>query len=189
MKRIIIVHGWSGAPTDCWIPWLKNGLEQKGLEVIIPTMPNTDTPELKAWVQHLKETVGEVDGNTYFVGHSIGCQAIMHFIEGQDKQAGGAVFVAPFFRLLHLATIEEKIIANPWFEAVLDYKKIKRNLPKLICIFSDDDPDVDIGNKELFEERLGAKTLVEHNKGHFSDDAGVKELPSALSELFEIINN
>lgn len=60
---------------------------------------------------------------------------------------------------------------------------IKTNLPKLTCIFSDDDPDVDMGNKELFEERLGAKTLVEHNKGHFSDDAGVKELPSALNAL------
>ncbi len=189
MKRIIIVHGWSGAPTDCWIPWLKNELKQKGFEVITPTMPNADTPELKSWVQHLGEIVGEVDENTYFVGHSIGCQAIMHFVEGQNKPAGGAVFVAPFFRLLNLETEEEKVIANPWFEAVLDYEKIKRNLPNLTCIFSDDDPDVDIGNKELFEERLGAKTIVEHNKGHFSDDAGVKELPPALNALIEIIDN
>ncbi len=189
MKRIFIIHGWSGAPTDCWIPWLKNELEQKGFEVITPTMPNADTPELKAWVEHLREVVVEIDENTYFVGHSIGCQAIMHFVEGQDRRAGGAVFVAPFFRLLHLTTIEEKVIAHPWFETVLDYEKIKRNLPKLTCLFSDDDPDVDMGNKELFEERLKAKTIVEHNKGHFSDDAGVRELPSALNELLEIINN
>ncbi len=189
MKRIFIIHGWSGAPTDCWIPWLKNELEQKGFEVITPTMPNTDTPELEAWVGHLRGIVGEVDADTYFVGHSIGCQTIMHFIEGQDKQAGGAVFVAPFFRLLHLATVAEKEIANPWFEATLDYEKIKKNLPKLTCIFSDDDPDVDMGNKELFEERLSAKTLVEHNKGHFSDDAGIKELPSVLDEFINIIKN
>lgn len=41
--------------------------------------------------------------------------------------------------------------------------------------------------KELFEKNLGVKTLVEHNKGHFSDDAGIKELPSVLEVLCKMI--
>ena len=47
---------------------------------------------------------------------------------------------------------------------------------------------MDLGDKELFEKNLNAKTLIEHNKGHFSDDAGVKELPSALEAILEMIN-
>ena len=45
---------------------------------------------------------------------------------------------------------------------------------------------MDLGDKELFEKYLNAKTIIEHNKGHFSDDAGVKELPVVLDELLKI---
>lgn len=186
MKRVFLIHGWSGSPENSWFPWLKKELENSGFNVQIPSMPNPDNPEIKSWVSHLEDMVEEADENTYFVGHSIGCQTIMRYVERLDKPIGGAVFVAGFFRLLHLETEEEKMVAKPWLETLIDYKKVKQNIPKIIAIFSDDDPDVDLGDKELFEENLGAKTLVEHNKGHFSDDAGVKELPSALKAVLEI---
>ena len=68
----------------------------------------------------------------------------------------------------------------------IDPEKIKQKAGSIIAIFSDDDPDVDLGDKDLFEERINAKTIIEHCKGHFSDDAGVKELPSALEAILEI---
>ena len=186
MKTIFLVHGWGGSPENCWFPWLKAELEEKGFLVKVPTMPNADSPELNSWVAHLANFVGQADGNTCFVGHSIGCQTIMRYIQTLDKPVGGAVFVAGFFRLLYLATEEEKTIAKPWLETPIDLEKVKQNIPKLTAIFSDNDPDVDLGNKELFEKNLGAKTLIEHNKGHFSDDAGVLELPSALEAIVEM---
>jgi hypothetical protein len=189
MKTIYLVHGWSGSPENCWFPWLKAELEKKGFQVKVPAMPNPDSPELKSWVSYLAGVVGEADENTYFVGHSIGCQAIMRYAQTLDKPVGGAVFVAGFFRLLHLATEEEKIIVKPWLETPIDLEKIKKNIPKLTAIFSDNDTDVDLGDKELFEKNLGARTLVEHNKGHFSDDAGVTELPSALEAIVEMTGN
>jgi predicted alpha/beta hydrolase family esterase len=51
---------------------------------------------------------------------------------------------------------------------------------KITCIFSDNDPDVPLSDAELFKEKLGAEIIVEHEKGHFDDDAGVKELESVL---------
>ena len=185
-KRVFIVHGWDGSPQNCWFPWLKRELEKRGFVVQVLSMPNPENPIITDWVSCLANAVNVPDKNTYFVGHSIGCQAILRYIEQLQRPIGGVVCVAGFFRLLHLATDEEREIAKPWLERVMDYNKTKRWSGKIIAIFSDDDPDVDLGDKEPFEKYLNAKTVVEHQKGHFSDDAGIKELPSALEAVLEI---
>lgn len=185
-KRVFIIHGWDGSPQNCWFPWLKKELKKKGFDVEVLSMPHPENPTIEDWVGHLSNIVGKPDKNTYFVGHSIGCQTILRYIEQLQEPAGGVVCVAGFFRLLHLATDEEKEIAKPWLETPLNCDKIKQKAGKIIAIFSDDDPDVDLGDKELFEKYLNAKIFLEHNKGHFSDDAGVKELPSALNAVLEI---
>ncbi|HEY4501322.1 MAG TPA: alpha/beta hydrolase [Candidatus Paceibacterota bacterium] len=80
-KRIIIVHGWGGSPTADWVEWATEAFREKEYEVITPEMPDTNHPIIEKWVGHLKSVVGTVDENTYFIGHSIGCQTIMRFIE------------------------------------------------------------------------------------------------------------
>ena len=188
-KKVFIIHGWDGSPENCWFPWLKNELEKKDFVVQVPPMPHPENPTIEDWVACLSGIVGKSDKNTYLVGHSIGCQTILRYIEKLSRPVGGVVCVAGFFRLLHLATDEEKEIAKPWLETPMNYEKIKRQAKKIIAIFSDNDPDVDLDEKELFEEYLGAKTIVEHQKGHFSDDFGIKELPSALNSILELAKN
>jgi len=187
-RRVFIVHGWDGSPRGCWIPWLKKALEARGFLVEALFMPNPEQPEIKLWIDCLNNAVGKVDKNTYFVGHSIGCQTILRYVEhlSSENRIGGIVCVAGFFRLPYLETEEEKKIAKPWLETKIDFEKIKKHTNKIIAIFSDNDPDVDLGEKELFEKYLEAETIIEHNKGHFSDDAGVKKLKSALSSVLKI---
>ena len=98
-KRVFIIYGWEGNPENCWFPWLKKELENKGFSVIVPSMPHPDAPEIKSWVGHLNSVAGEADENTYFVGHSIGCQTILRYIEQlpQEVKIGGIVCVAGFF--------------------------------------------------------------------------------------------
>jgi hypothetical protein len=184
-KKVIIIHGWDGHPTNCWYPWLKNELEIQGFQVEIPAMPESAEPKIDAWVNHLAKVIDEVDENTYFIGHSIGCQTILRYFEKLPvgKKVGGALFVAGWFNLPNLETEEEKVLAKPWLETPIDFEKVKSHTDKFIAIFSDNDEDVPLTDKELFEQRLNAKTIVEHDKGHFSDDAGVTELPSALDAI------
>lgn len=184
-KRVFIIHGWDGYPDEGWFPLLKKDLEQKGFQVIIPSMPDPANPKIDSWVPYLTKIVDMVDENTFFVGHSIGCQTILRFLEklSPGKKIGGAIFVAGWFTLKNLETDEEKNIAKPWLETPIDLEKVKFHTNKFITIFSDDDPVVPISNKELFEKHLGAKTIVEHNKGHFGDDSGIKELPIVLDAI------
>lgn len=184
-KRVFIVHGWDGYPNEGWFPWLKKELAERNFEVVVPAMPGPAEPKIEVWVSHLSKIVGYVDGNTFFVGHSIGCQTILRYLERLPalKKVGGAVFVAGWFTLSDLETEEEKIIGKPWIETPIDFEKIERHTQNFFAIFSDDDEVVPISNKEIFEQKLGAKTIVEHGKGHFSGTDGVTELPAVLETI------
>jgi uncharacterized protein len=99
-KRVFIVHGWDGYPEEGWFPWLKGELEAREFEVFVPQLPDPGNPRIYKWVPKLKEVVGDADEETYFVGHSMGCQTIARFLENlpQDLKVGGAVFIAGFFK-------------------------------------------------------------------------------------------
>ncbi|MBI2580107.1 MAG: alpha/beta hydrolase, partial [Candidatus Aenigmarchaeota archaeon] len=77
MKRAFLVHGWQGSPESGWKPWLRKELKKNGFSVSVPEMPDTAHPRMNAWVPHLAKTVGTPDKNCYFVGHSLGCIAIL----------------------------------------------------------------------------------------------------------------
>lgn len=189
-KRVYIIHGWDEHPKDCWLPWLKNELGNKRFEVSIPAMPNTEEPKIEEWVSHLLSLAPDPDENTYFVGHSIGCQAILRYLEKLDnKKIGGVVFVAGWFTLTNLETEEERKIADPWLKTPIDFEKVKNAAGNIIAIFSDNDPFVPLEeNKKLFSEKLSAKIIIENNKGHFTGEDGIFELPIVLRELEKLLN-
>lgn len=188
-KRVIIVHGWKGHPKEGWFPWLKKQLEQKNYEVRVPKMPQPRTPKIGAWIKKLRQETGEPDKNTFLVGHSMGCQAILRYLQTlpEGKEIGGAVFVAGFVSLDRSQLLREgnKVleIAKPWLETPLHWDDIRTHCPEFIAIFSDDDPYVFLQDADTFKEKLGAKIIIEHGKKHFSGKDGINELPVVLEQL------
>ncbi len=189
--KVFIIHGWGGYPEEGWFPWLKTELEKEGIAVVLPSMPNSEKPRIEEWVNFLKKIVGVPDLGTFFVGHSIGCQAILRYLEkfAPEQKVGGAVLVAPWMEL-DQATIAEEgeesvAIARPWMETPIDFNKVKTRAERFTAIFSDDDSFVPVSQKELFADKLEAKIIVENNKGHFSGSDGILELPSALNEILK----
>ncbi len=187
-NRVFIIHGWEGYPEEGWFPWLKKELEKNGFEVFVPAMPNTNEPKIEEWIPFLANIVGEPDKNTYFVGHSIGCQTIIRYLQTlpDGSKIGGAIFVAGWYNLRNLETDEEKRIAGPWVNEPRDDKKIHEAVNKAVAIFSDNDPFVISENQKSWKERVGAEIIVEHNKGHFSGEDGIYELPVVLDSLLKM---
>lgn len=188
MKRAYIIHGWGGEPNSNWHPWLKKELEKNNFKVEVPAMPNTDEPEIKSWVSKLSEVVGKADEETYFIGHSIGCQTILRYLEGLKSKIGGVVFVAGWFNLTKEAMPgeEEEKIAKPWIETPINIEKVKKACNKIIAIFSDNDPYVDLEENKTAFEKLNAEIVVEKNKGHFDDESKTTKLPSALKAVLKL---
>ena len=189
-KRVFIVHGWDGNPQANWFPWLKKELKNKGFEVFVPQLPDPENPRIKPWVSILKKIVGTPNAKTYFVGHSMGCQAIARYLEALSKEVkvGGAIFIAGFFKRLTGVESEpgSKETVKHWLEAPLDFKKIRPHLLKSIAIFSDNDPYVPLDNQDDYKDKLGSKIIVEHNMSHFNEAAGVTKIPVVLKSILKI---
>lgn len=186
-KRVIIVHGWAGKPNHGWYPWLAKELERKGFEVQVPELPNTQTPKISPWVSTLASVVSDPNENTYLVGHSIGCQTILRYLEtlSGDQKVGGVIFVAGFFTLQGLEEGEPEIAA-PWLETPIDTDKVRMHLDKSIAIFSSDDPYVPLENQKYFQDKVGSETILLENMGHFTEEDGTRDLPIVLEKLLEM---
>lgn len=189
-KRVFIIHGWDGYPEEGWFPWLKRKLEARGFTVFVPQLPKPNEPRINQWVLKLKEIVGRPDGQTYFVGHSMGCQTIVRYLEAlpKDTKVGGAVFVAGFFKCLTNLEDDDVVrsVAKEWLTTPLNLDKVRIHLKKSVAIFSDNDPYVPMDNKEDFADKLGSKIIIEHHKEHFSGSTGMKELPLVFDTLLEM---
>ena len=191
MKRVYIIHCWDGTKDDGWYPWLEDKIKSDEIQVIRFNMPNTTHPKIDEWVSKLDKQVEKLDSNTYFVGHSIGCQTILRYLEKkQVDKIGGILLVAPWLELLPEATLEEDSYetAYPWLNTPIDFDKVKNKTNNITCIFSSDDYFVSLTQKDIFKDLLDAKIVVVNNKEHISQDDNVYELDEIYDELKNILN-
>lgn len=180
-NRVFVVHCQEGKPNSGWYPWLKTELQKKDFKTYLLDMPNTQHPRIKAWVNHLKKAVGTPDKHCYFVGHSVGCITILRYLESIKEQIGGIVIVAGYTTNLGYEDLES------FFTKPINWKKIKTNCKKFVAIHSDNDPYVSLHyGKDIFKNKLNASVIIEHNKGHFSIDNNIMQLPSALKAVIEL---
>lgn len=187
-KRVCLIHGLGGTPHDGWIPWLKQELEQRGYIVYAPQMPTPFQPDMNAWQETIARLIGDVDEQTYFVGHSLGCLAILHYLESLPlgQKAGGVVFVGGALALPNVPAEKIAHVVRPWFERQRDFEKIRERAEKIVAILSDDDPLIPSWELDAFSLRLGAETVLEHGKGHYTWLEGIREVPTVLEHLLRI---
>lgn len=190
MKRAFIVHGWDGHPNEAWFPWLKTKLSERDFDVQVLQMPTPETPKMETWIPYLASAIGNPDENTFLIGHSMGVQTILRYLETIETPIGGVIAVAGFFTLRQgsIGGPEDEKVAEPWLTVPMDLAKIKKNAANITAIFSDNDKFVPLENVDLFRKGLNAETIVIHNKGHMGSSDNVPELPEVLREIIRIEN-
>lgn len=191
MKKVYIVHCWDGTKDDGWYPWLEQKISSEEIKVYRFNMPDTAHPKIEKWIAKLDEEVDTLDENTFFVGHSIGCQTILRYLERKKvNKIGGILLVAPWFNLLPEALSDEEsyTVAQPWLNLPIDFTKINNITDNIICLFSDNDYFVSLSQEQAFKKLLNAKTLVVHEKGHISAEDGIDSLNEIYEALLEIMN-
>ena len=182
MKKAYLIHGWGGNPnSEGWFSWLREECKKRDIELIIPAMPDTNSPKIDEWINKIEETVSlNYNQEVYFIGHSIGCQAIMRYLDKINKKINGIVFVAPWMKL-DMNTIKKESkkvldIAKPWVETPINFNKVKKLSGKIRGIFSDNDPYVPLSETKFFKEKLGAEIIIKENEGHFNNTDKIPEI-------------
>src|SRR5437868_4096780 len=76
-----IIHGYLSYPEEAWLPWLKRELERNGYTVALPAMPQPDQPVIAEWIEFIARLVGQPGPDTVLIGHSMGVQAVLRYLE------------------------------------------------------------------------------------------------------------
>ncbi len=182
MSRVFIIHGWQSNPQEGWKPWLKGELEKLGFEVHVPLMPNADYPNCEEWTNHLQKVVGAPKPNDIFVGHSLGCIAILKYLETHNQSIAHCIFVAGFLRPIGYSELDS------FFTKKLDYNKIRKNSKTFTAIFSDNDKYISLDHANDFKKYLNAKIIIEKNMFHFDAESGIKTFPLLLRLIKELLH-
>lgn len=173
MKRAILVHGWDGRIDKNWFPWLQNELFELGYFVQPITMPNPASPDKLSWVKHLKNHIS-IDKKTIIIAHSLGCIAIIRYLESTKEVPKGILFVAPFVENVgNWKTVES------FFRGNINWKHLSKC--NVSTLHSDNDPYVPKEQRFLFKEKCEATCYVEHGVGHFDGNK--------YSKILQIIKN
>ncbi len=178
--KVYIIHGWGANPKSDWFPYLKEKLKERGYLVLVPIMSDTDNPKIKPWVSKLESL--KVTEKTIFVGHSVGCQTILRFLEKYNGKVGKVILVATWMTINknNLDENEEWSIAKPWAETLIDFKKVKDKAKEFIVIYSQDDLYAILKDIKKLIKTLNAKEVNVGKKGHLCTGDGVTTLPEAL---------
>ncbi|OIO24763.1 hypothetical protein AUJ14_05645 [Candidatus Micrarchaeota archaeon CG1_02_55_22] len=159
-KRVLLIHGWGGSPKGGWCPWLKKHLELHGFNVESLEMPNPDNPLKEEWVDEITAAVGG-EQDVVLVGHSLGCPAILRFLESGGR-ASACVLVAGFAEDLGIVEIRN-FVFKPF-----DWIAIRSACTRFQVINSQDDPYVPTEQGRLLANKLSAGLRMVSKVKHIS---------------------
>ena len=180
-KQVYVVHGFMASPSDHWFGWLKSQLEARGAKVSILAMPDSSNPDPAVWQRHLEQNVERRDENTYFVAHSLGCIALLHYLQSlpADTHIGGMLLVSGFNASLSLIPQLDNFTRTP----ALDADRLIAMTPNRAVIASRNDAIVPYALTVDLSRQLQSQLSTVEEGGHFLGSEGFTTLPVAYELL------
>ncbi len=175
--RVVLVHGWNGPGEGHWLYWLESELTKRGVDVVFPTLPNANLPNRGEWIESLKKAVGE-EKELILIGYSLGCVAILRFLEQSDLVAKKVVLVSGFTSDLGISEISD------FFKTDFNWPSVLPKSQNFVVINSDNDPYVPLAEGEKLANALGVGLVVEKNAGHITASSGFGPYPRLLGLIF-----
>lgn len=186
--NIYLIPRWAGTIHSDWYDWMVLEIKQKfQIKIHRLEMQDWDQPDISKSIHFLESEIPELNENTYFIGHSVGCLAVLHFLNKQlksdkDLKTGGFLFVAGWFEV-----DKPWISLKPWFKTEsLDFPLLSKQIDFKKVVLSDNDPFTTNynKNKSLWQKHLNADIRLYHDKLHFNQP---KEI-DVLKEIEEMIS-
>ncbi|MDX8553164.1 alpha/beta hydrolase [Tenacibaculum sp. 1B UA] len=146
-------------------------------------MPNSKNPKLNEWVDFMESHVTEIDEKTIFVGHSLGCIAILNFLNKLNiPKIKGLFLISGFIESTPIPELIEFV------KPQLNYSHLKEITSIRTAISAVDDDIIPFEYSKTMAEKLEAKfTLLKEGK-HFIDRDGFTKLPFLIEEIKRHIN-
>ncbi|MCK5412894.1 MAG: class I tRNA ligase family protein [Candidatus Pacebacteria bacterium] len=160
-NKAVLLHAWGSGPEEAFFPWLKEEFESRGIEVIVPNLPNPENPDFNKWLEEFEKI--ETDAKTIVIGRSLGATLAL----------GSASRGKNFGNLVAACTPLENEEISEFFEQMgeLDFVKIKNNIKQYSVIHSSNDPYIKLEISEKLSRELDVELIVVENADHFSGES------------------
>jgi predicted alpha/beta hydrolase family esterase len=184
-KKVLLVHGFTGAPNSGWLPWIMSELKTRNIYAGSLIMPSPDEPVVSEWVHELSRSIKMVSKGgqeVYLIGHSLGVAAILNYLQSGDvEKIKGAVLVSGRCQK------STNPLTAPFYES-FDFEKIKSQSSQFSIIHGDKDTVVDVENAYMLGDNLNTTPIIIKDAGHFTTSEGWREHQKVLELLLEMIN-
>jgi len=174
-RRALIFHGYGATPEDHWFGWLAERLEDDGITVTVPALPDPLDPDPVVWEDAVRTALGTPDAGTIVVAHSLGCLTVLRALGSLAGpwRLGTLVLVAGFLDPLPALPGLDGFIADG-----TPVDGLAQRLDRLVVLRSDRDEFVPTTHTDRLAALLGTEPQVVEGAGHFLADDGVTEAPA-----------
>lgn len=177
--KYLIIHGSFGSKDGNWFPWLKEKLEEKSEEVILPQMPvGVGKQNFDSWAAVLDKL--NIDEQTIIIAHSIAPVFVCKYLIARKQKVAKLVFVCGFNNYLGINE-EFDTVNQPMFTDEL--AKIKDYCNDITCFYPDNDPYVPLAVEKEFADTLTKKQIIIHNGGHLNAESGYTKFEELLENI------
>ncbi|MCK9185957.1 alpha/beta fold hydrolase [Candidatus Gracilibacteria bacterium] len=182
MKNIFIIHGTEGHPEENWFPWLKQELEKKGYNVLVPQFPSPPTipAKIAEWFDVLKDYEQYINEDTILIGHSLGGVFTLRVLEKLKHPVKAAIFVGTPIGVRPILNYDRD---SSFSGFLFDWEVIRTKASHFEVFHSDDDPYVSLENGEQLAKNLNVALNFVPNAGHFNAKSGYTKFDLLLEKL------
>lgn len=179
MKNYFIIHGTYGHNKENWFGWLEETLKAAGYNVYNFNYPTPDGQNFESWSNVLDTVKNEINENSVFICHSIGCVFLAKYCITNNIKIGKCIFVSGCNNYYFLEEFD-KINKYMYTDEIDKFIPLCK---ERICIYSKNDPYVKLSALKDFACSIEAKEIVYENSGHFNENAGYTKFEDLFKYL------
>jgi len=180
-KRVVIIHGSYGNPSENWFPWLAQQVRGLGHEAIVPEFPTPEHQTLKNWLKVFDSEVGKLTPNVILIGHSLGVGFILRILELTKQPVAASFLVSAFLGKLGLPEFD-KVNAD-FVTKPVNWKRVRLTAGIVRVYNGDNDPYVPLSKGQEIAKALGVQLTVVKSGGHINAEAGYTQFSQLLDDL------
>ncbi len=174
----MIFYGTGCDAKTAWLPWLKNELNKRKIDCLIPKLPTPKNQTFINWAKLINSI--KIDEQDCVIGWSTGAIFAVRYLYEKNIHIKKLVLVSGFNN--YKGTVPEVDKINKDF-FMKDLSIASKVADEIICIKSDNDPFITQEALTNFAIQLNAKIINIEAGGHFNFAAGYDKFPKLLETL------
>ena len=186
MKNAFIIHGFNGDTIYTFGPYLKEELEKRGYNVVMPEFPIRSEATYKGWSSILNKYKKFFNKDTIIVCHSIGNPFIIRYLSENKLKADLYVSVAGFCKLFEVPGRDD--LTNAFIDFKVNKEDIDyctKNIAHRYSLYSDNDHVIPFDVLQDFVLQINSTPVFIKGVGHMGNRDNIFSLP----QIVEIVDN